>query len=113
LTAAQIDGDYERETGEAVVAALAGANLDPLRMPAVLVRAHGPFTWGRSPSEAARNAVALEAVAAMAYRTFALEPGSGPMDGRLLARHFHRKHGPKATYGQAADRDDPAREPPG
>jgi L-ribulose-5-phosphate 4-epimerase len=113
LTADEIDGDYERETGEVVVATLAAANLDPLRMPAVLVRAHGPFTWGRSASEAARNAVAIEAVAAMAYRTLALEPGIAPMDGRLLARHFHRKHGPKATYGQAAESADPAREPSG
>ena len=72
-------------------------------MPATLVIGHGPFTWGRNAAEAVTNAVALEAVAAMAHRTFALEPNAPPIDDLLLARHFDRKHGPRAYYGQLDD----------
>ena len=100
LTTDEVEGDYERETGEVIVELVTALEADPLRMPAALVRSHGPFAWGRSASEAVRNAIALEAVAAMAYRSLALEPGIGPIDDRLLARHFDRKHGPRATYGQ-------------
>jgi L-ribulose-5-phosphate 4-epimerase len=100
LSAAQIDGAYEQETGVAIAATLDALGLDPLRMPAVLVRSHGPFTWGRTAGEAVTNAVALEAVAAMAHRTVALVPDAPPMDERLLARHFGRKHGDGAYYGQ-------------
>jgi L-ribulose-5-phosphate 4-epimerase len=105
LTAAQIAGAYERETGEAIARSFADQGLDPLRMPAVLVRSHGPFTWGRSATEAVTNAIALEAVAAMAYRSVTLRPDLSPMDQRLLARHFGRKHGSDAYYGQP---DEPA-----
>jgi L-ribulose-5-phosphate 4-epimerase len=68
-------------------------------MPAVLVRSHGPFTWGVDATEAMANAVALEAVAAMAHRTLALETDAA-IDPALLERHFTRKHGPGAYYGQ-------------
>ena len=100
LSEAQIEGAYERETGVAIAATLDTLGLDPLRMPAVLVRSHGPFTWGRTAAEAVTNAIALEAVAAMAHRTVALVPDPPPMDARLLARHFGRKHGAEAYYGQ-------------
>ena len=69
-------------------------------MPAVLVASHGPFTWGRDAREAAENATALEAVAAMAAQALALDPRVGPMPDYLLERHFRRKHGPTAYYGQ-------------
>jgi L-ribulose-5-phosphate 4-epimerase len=69
-------------------------------MPAALVVSHGPFTWGGDPAEAVTNAVALEAVASMAWRTLALAPAIGSIDEALLARHFGRKHGPNAYYGQ-------------
>ena len=72
-----------------------------LRMPAVLVRSHGPFTWGRDARRAAENAIALEATAAMAHRTLTLEPGAPEVQEALLRRHFDRKHGPGAYYGQA------------
>ena len=105
LTAAEIGGAYEAETGRVIVETLADLGLDPLAMPAVLVDAHGPFTWGRSVSEAVSNTIALEAVAAMAFRTIALEPSRGAIANELLARHFGRKHGPAAYYGQPEKSD--------
>jgi L-ribulose-5-phosphate 4-epimerase len=104
LTGQEIDGDYERETGNVIIETLDGLALDPLEMPAVLVRSHGPFTWGAGPAEAAANAIALEAVAAMAYRTTTLAAAVEPIAARLLERHFGRKHGPGAYYGQPAER---------
>jgi L-ribulose-5-phosphate 4-epimerase len=103
LTADEIAGDYERETGEVIVETLSGLGLDPLHMPAALVASHGPFTWGADPAEAVTNAVALEVVAAMAWRTFALAPTVEPISEALAARHFGRKHGPDAYYGQPVD----------
>jgi L-ribulose-5-phosphate 4-epimerase len=96
----EILGDYERETGRVIVETLDGAALDPLEMPAVLVASHGPFTWGVSASEAVTQAIALEAVAAMAARTLALAPDAPPIGTALLERHYRRKHGPGAYYGQ-------------
>jgi L-ribulose-5-phosphate 4-epimerase len=103
LSAEEIDGDYERETGNVIIETLDGLALDPLEMPAVLVVSHGPFAWGASPAEAAANAIALEAVAAMAHRTTTLEAAVEPITARLLERHFGRKHGPAAYYGQPAE----------
>lgn len=103
LTHDQIAGDYERETGEVIARTLEELRLDPLRMPAALVVSHGPFTWGADAAEAVTNAVALEAVAAMAWRTLALSPEIKPIDDALLTRHFDRKHGPHAYYGQPSD----------
>ena len=76
------------------------AGLDPLEMPAVLVASHGPFTWGPDPEAAADNAIALEAVAAMAIETLALDPAARPVARSLLDRHYQRKHGATAYYGQ-------------
>ena len=100
LTRAEIEGEYERLTGEVVVETLARLQLDPLAMPAVLVASHGPFAWGADAAEAVENAVALEAVAAAAYRTEVLQPAVEPIGADLLRRHFLRKHGPGAYYGQ-------------
>jgi len=100
LTPAEIEGEYERLTGEVVVETLARLGLDPLAMPATLVASHGPFVWGPDAVEAVENAVALEAVAAAAYRTELLRPGVEPIGDDLLRRHFRRKHGPGAYYGQ-------------
>jgi L-ribulose-5-phosphate 4-epimerase len=102
LTDAEIDGDYEAETGNVIAATLDDRGLDPLAMPAVLVASHGPFTWGATPTDAATNAVALEAVAAMAWRTLTLSPATGAIVPTLSARHHTRKHGPAAYYGQPA-----------
>ena len=100
LSAGEIDGDYESATGEVIVEMFAVEGLDPLEVPAVLVASHGPFTWGADIAEAVENAVALEAVAASSLRAEILRPDVGPLDGALLRRHFLRKHGPGAYYGQ-------------
>jgi L-ribulose-5-phosphate 4-epimerase len=101
LTDGEIAGDYERETGNVIVETLEELGLGPLDMPAALVASHGPFTWGADMADAVTNAVALEVVAAMARRTLALAPDAGPIGDALRARHFGRKHGPDATYGQS------------
>lgn len=100
LSEVEVAGEYEAATGMVIVETLSGLRVDPLDMPAALIYSHGPFTWGRSAAEAVTNAVALEAVAAMAHRTLALQPESGEIAEILLARHFDRKHGPHAYYGQ-------------
>jgi L-ribulose-5-phosphate 4-epimerase len=100
LTGDEIRGDYEARTGDVIVEAVEGRELDPLEMPAVLVRSHGPFTWGADEAHAVENAVALEAAASMAIDALALEPALGPIAGDLLEKHFRRKHGSSAYYGQ-------------
>jgi len=100
LTAAEIEGDYELETGRVIIETLDLTGVQALEVPAVLVAAHGPFAWGRDATAAVENAIALEAVAAMAFRTFVLDPGAGPVGDVLLERHYRRKHGPDAYYGQ-------------
>jgi L-ribulose-5-phosphate 4-epimerase len=100
LTEAEVDGEYEAATGAVIVETLEAAGLTVDEMPAVLVASHGPFTWGPDPSAAVDNAVALEVVAAMASRTYALDPAVRPIAGYLLERHFQRKHGANAYYGQ-------------
>ena len=101
LSEEEVAGDYERATGEVIVETLERLGLAVSEMPAALVASHGPFTWGRSAHEAVENAIALEAVAAMASQTFAIAPGVASIQGYLLKRHFERKHGPAAYYGQA------------
>jgi L-ribulose-5-phosphate 4-epimerase len=100
LTAEEIAGDYEHQTGEVIAETLTGYGLDPLAVPAALVVSHGPFTWGVGASDAATNAATLELVAAIAWRTLALTPDVQPLGATLAARHFTRKHGPDAYYGQ-------------
>lgn len=100
LTREEIAAEYEAATGAVIVETLEGLRLDPLHMPATLIASHGPFTWGRVAAEAVMNAIALEAVAAMAYRTLVLEPRAGAIGENLLGRHFDRKHGRRAYYGQ-------------
>jgi L-ribulose-5-phosphate 4-epimerase len=98
LRPAEIRADYEANIGRAIVERF--ANLDPLQMPAVLVADHGPFTWGRSPQDAVENAVLLEFVAGLASQTTNIEPYPKPLQRDLLDKHFLRKHGPDASYGQ-------------
>ena len=100
LTRDQIDGDYERCTGDVIVETVTGLGLGPLERPAVLVASHGPFAWGPDSETAVENAIALEVVAESAFRTEALQPGAAPIQPELLDRHFLRKHGPGAYYGQ-------------
>jgi L-ribulose-5-phosphate 4-epimerase len=94
--------DYEAHTGAVIVEGFRTGGLDPMLMPAVLVARHGPFAWGESVDAALGNALALEAVARMALDTERLRPAVAPLDEPLLKRHFERKHGPAAYYGQPA-----------
>jgi L-ribulose-5-phosphate 4-epimerase len=100
LSEAEIDGAYERETGVVIVETFRSAGIDPLHVPAALVASHGPFTWGIDAGDAVTNAIALEAVAAMAHRTLAIDADTARIGEPLQRRHFLRKHGPGAYYGQ-------------
>ena len=100
LTDAEIDGDYERETGVVIVETFRSGGIDPLHVPAALVASHGPFAWGTDAADAVINAIALEAVAAMAHRTLAIDADVARIGEPLQHRHFARKHGPNAYYGQ-------------
>ena len=103
LSDAEIEGEYEAETGNVIIETVRARSHEALHMPAVLVRSHGPFTWGRDATAAVVNAIALEAVAAMALRTISLDPRASAIQDALLRRHFDRKHGPGAYYGQPGD----------
>ncbi|MGI9175234.1 MAG: L-ribulose-5-phosphate 4-epimerase AraD [Rhodothermales bacterium] len=96
----EIQDAYEENTGVVIVERFRVADVNPERVPGVLVAGHGPFAWGPTPREAAENAVALEAVARMALHTYALNPDVRPLDQVLLDKHFLRKHGADAYYGQ-------------
>jgi L-ribulose-5-phosphate 4-epimerase len=98
LTEAECGGEYERLTGAVMVDALAGR--DPLEVPAVLVASHGVFTWGSSAEDAVEQAEALEQIAQLAFNTVLLDAARAPVSDALLDRHFRRKHGPTAYYGQ-------------
>jgi L-ribulose-5-phosphate 4-epimerase len=98
LTEHEVDEDYEGHTGHVIVERFAGLNADA--MPAVLVAGHAPFTWGATPQKALDNAVALEAVAAMALGTWSLDPAAPELEPWVLEKHYQRKHGPGAYYGQ-------------
>ncbi|WP_059102572.1 L-ribulose-5-phosphate 4-epimerase [Shouchella shacheensis] len=98
LTETEINGDYEEQTGHVIAETF--RLIDPLAVPAVLVHGHAPFTWGKSPSEAVYHAVVLEEVAKMASNTVTLSNHIEPISQELLDRHYLRKHGPEAYYGQ-------------
>jgi len=98
LTEAEIVEAYEWNTGVVIVERFTG--LDPLAIPGVLVASHAPFAWGHDVAEAVVNAVALEALAGMALDTLALAPGAPPVEPYLLDKHYQRKHGKDAYYGQ-------------
>ena len=98
LTEAEINGEYEARTGDVIVETF--KNIDPLHKPAVLVASHGPFAWGKDAADAVHNAVILEFMARLAAETLRINPQTGPMQDVLLDKHFLRKHGPKAYYGQ-------------
>lgn len=94
----EVKADYELNTGRVIVECFQDLNYQ--QMPAVLVAGHGPFTWGKDPSEAVHNSVVLENVAQMAYLTRELAGNDQPIPGYVLDKHFLRKHGPQAYYGQ-------------
>jgi L-ribulose-5-phosphate 4-epimerase len=98
MTKDEIQGEYERETGLVIKETFQGK--DPDAVPAVLVHSHGPFAWGANPMDAVHNAVVLEEIAFMNFHASALEPAIPPMQQELLDRHYLRKHGVNAYYGQ-------------
>jgi L-ribulose-5-phosphate 4-epimerase len=98
LTRKEVETDYEGNTGKVIVERF--ARIKPLEMPAVLVAGHGPFSWGRTPNEAVQNNLILETVAKMALLTRLANPKIKDLPGYLLNKHYQRKHGPKAYYGQ-------------
>jgi L-ribulose-5-phosphate 4-epimerase len=100
LTETEIADAYEVETGNVIVETIRACGVDPLDVPAVLVHSHGPFVWGAGVEKAVENAIALEAVAELALHTLALAPAAPGIDRALLAKHFGRKHGAGAYYGQ-------------
>ena len=101
MTPAEIgNGKYELETGNVIIETLRTRHIDPDQIPAALVYSHGPFAWGTDPANAVHNAVVLEEVAFMAFHALALTPDLPPMQQELLDKHYLRKHGPGAYYGQ-------------
>ena len=98
LTREEIKGDYEKETGKVIVESIK----DPVAMPAALVYSHGPFTWGETVEKAVEHAIILEEVAAMAWHTMLLNPDIR-LDGALADKHYFRKHGASAYYGQGGE----------
>lgn len=97
MTAEEVEGDYELETGNVIIRRFEGMN--PLHTPGVLVKNHGPFSWGKTPAEAVHNAVVMEQVAKMAFIAYAVNPHL-TMNPLLIEKHYLRKHGPNAYYGQ-------------
>lgn len=102
-SADEVSENYEAATGAAIIRRFEDLALRPLEVPAVLAAGHGPFAFGRSPAEAVGNAVALEAVAEMALATLALNPAAPLLEQYLREKHYQRKHGAGAYYGQATD----------
>lgn len=98
LSAAEVAGDYEANTGRVIVERF--ADLDPVAVPAVLVAGHGPFTWGPDAAHSVTNAIALEAIARLALLTQQAHPDAPALEDYVLERHYQRKHGPDAYYGQ-------------
>jgi L-ribulose-5-phosphate 4-epimerase len=100
MTDAEINGNYELETGTVIIETFVKNKIDFAQMPAVLVANHGPFTWGKDADTAVHNAVVLEEVAKMAFITLTKNPNAGFMGQTLLDKHYLRKHGANAYYGQ-------------
>jgi L-ribulose-5-phosphate 4-epimerase len=101
LTSAEVLEEYELNTGRVIVETFQKRGIDPAAVPGVLVSGHGPFAWGRDARDAVHNAVVMEEVAMMALQTLQLNPACRPIDQVLLDKHYLRKHGTNAYYGQA------------
>lgn len=97
MTKEEVEADYEKETGNVIVERF--KNINPAFVPGVLVENHGPFSWGKDADEAVHNAVVMEQVAKMAYISYTINPFL-TMNNHLIEKHFNRKHGPNAYYGQ-------------
>ena len=100
MTPEEIAGEYEKETGNVIIETFNERTIDPAQVPAVLVASHGPFAWGKDAMDAVHNAVVLEELAFIGYHCLQLDPGIQPMQQELLDKHYLRKHGKNAYYGQ-------------
>ena len=100
MTPAEIAGEYEKETGKVIIETFQNRGIDPVHVPGVLCASHGPFTWGKDAAQAVYHAVVLEEVARMAILTLTIDPDAQPAPQHVLDKHFMRKHGPNAYYGQ-------------
>lgn len=100
LTQEEIEGEYELNTGKVIIETFTNLGVNPVHVPGVVCYSHGPFSWGKDPDEAVHNAVVMEEVAMMALNTKLLNPSIGDVDSYLLDKHFLRKHGANAYYGQ-------------
>ena len=100
LTREELDEDYEKNTGRVIVETFTQRGIDPVHLPAVICHSHGPFAWGKDPAQAVYHAAVLEEVARMALYTRLVSPDAAPAPGYLVEKHFSRKHGPNAYYGQ-------------
>ena len=100
LTQEEIDEDYEKNTGKVIIEAFRGRSIQPMHVPAVVCSSHGPFSWGKDAAQAVYHAVVLEEVAKMALLTLQIDPNDAPAPQRIQDKHFLRKHGPNAYYGQ-------------
>ncbi len=100
MTNGEIHADYEEQTGNVIVETFEKRGLHPGQVPGVLVHSHAPFNWGRNPKDALHNAVVLEEIAKMAIHTYQINPDTPNMDQALLDKHYLRKHGANAYYGQ-------------
>lgn len=100
LTKEELDEDYEKNTGKVIIETFKKRGIDPAYVPGVLCASHGPFTWGRDASQAVYHAAVLEEVAKMAILTLTVDPAAQPAPQHVLDKHFLRKHGPDAYYGQ-------------
>ncbi|MBQ6794567.1 MAG: L-ribulose-5-phosphate 4-epimerase [Clostridia bacterium] len=100
LTQEEIEGEYELNTGKVIIETFTNLGINPVHVPGVVCYSHGPFSWGKNPDEAVHNAVVMEEVAMMALNTKLLNPSIGDVDSYLLDKHFLRKHGANAYYGQ-------------
>jgi L-ribulose-5-phosphate 4-epimerase len=100
LSNEEIQTEYEKNTGLVIIDTLSNLGIDPLQVPGINVGHHGPFTWGTSPSDAVHNAKVMEEVAKMAFRAEQLNPATRPVKQELLDKHYLRKHGKNAYYGQ-------------
>jgi len=101
LTQEELDEDYEMNTGKVIVETFKERGIDPMAVPAVICFSHGPFTWGKDPADAVYHAVVLEEVAKMAMYTRMVKASAFPAPARIMEKHYQRKHGKNAYYGQA------------
>jgi L-ribulose-5-phosphate 4-epimerase len=99
MTETEVKGEYELETGNVIVRRIKDGGINPVHTPGILVKNHGPFAWGKDADDAVYNAVVMEQVAKMAFVSFSVNPGT-TMNPLLIEKHFSRKHGPDAYYGQ-------------